>query len=299
MAGMPRVFAWSDLHADLPENMRRLRDLPRGAYQDATLLLAGDVSDDLAVLRQVLGLLREKFARVFFVPGNHELWVRRREAPDSLAKLRLVQALCAELGVETGPALVGARAGDPGDPGVWVVPLLAWYAQPEEGPDSLFLEKPGEDPTLRMWSDRYFTAWPALPGGATVAGHLLAANEPLRPPPDGAPVITLSHFLPRRDLILGSAAERAAAAARGLADPYPAFNFSRVAGSAGLERQLRRLGARVHVYGHQHRSRDRCLDGVRYVSHCLGYPRERQHGYLAGAAEAPAPVWGPGAPTAP
>ncbi len=31
----------------------------------------------------------------------------------------------------------------------------------------------------------------------------------------------------------------------------------------------------MHVYGHQHRNRHREEDGVVYVSHCLGYPKER------------------------
>ena len=35
---------------------------------------------------------------------------------------------------------------------------------------------------------------------------------------------------------------------------------------------------RCHVHGHQHRQRDRIIDGVRYVSHCLAYPSERQEG---------------------
>ena len=40
------------------------------------LLLAGDISDDLDVIRHSLATVRQAFQTVFYVPGNHELWVR-------------------------------------------------------------------------------------------------------------------------------------------------------------------------------------------------------------------------------
>ena len=59
-------------------------------------------------------------------------------------------------------------------------------------------------------------------------------------------------------------------------DPHPYFNFSRVAGDQRIENQIRRLKSGIHVYGHQHRNRDRTIAGVRYVSHCLGNKSERK-----------------------
>ena len=50
----------------------------------------------------------------------------------------------------------------------------------------------------------------------------------------------------------------------------------KVAGSPRLERQIRALGAQIHVFGHSHIARDVVLDGVRYVQQPLGYPRERR-----------------------
>ena len=279
-----RVFAVSDVHADHRENMTWLRALSAADYRDAALILAGDVSDDLAALDVALTCVRRKFAEVFFVPGNHELWIRRRECADSLAKFRRVLQLCDDVGVRTRPATVGRGA-----TAVWIIPLLSWYVRPEEGPDSLFVAKDGEDPTLAMWSDKYFTAWPPLNGSPTVAQHFLALNEPHLAATYDAPVISFSHFLPRRDLIFSTPAERRDVGVP-LRDPHPTFNFSRVAGCAGLETQIRRLGSLVHVYGHQHRNRDRVIDGVRYVSHCLGYPRERRDWYARGAAGGPTPI---------
>ncbi len=282
-----RVFALSDIHVDLRHNKAWLQALSAVDYTDATLILAGDVCDNLATLQEALACLKEKFAQVFFVPGNHELWVRQDEYPDSIAKFWQVLRLCDRLGVHTRPAKVGAtRHG----PGVWIVPLFSWYVQPEEGHGSLFVPKAGEDPSLQMWSDKYFTRWPVLTAGTKVADYFLSINEEHVAATYDAPVISFSHFVPRTDLIFSTPEERNRAAMR-LEDPHPRFNFSRVAGCVGIEEQIRRLGSTLHVYGHQHRNRDRLIDGVRYVSHCLGYPRERHQNYLRGPAHGPALIW--------
>jgi predicted phosphodiesterase len=262
-----RVFALSDLHVDYEANRLRLEALSRHEYRSDVLIVAGDVSDDLERLEATLTALRERFGRVFFVPGNHELWVRRRECADSFEKFVRLVDLCAAIDVSTRPQHVG------GDGGAWIVPLFSWYVKPEEGPDSLFIEKRGEDPSLSMWADNHFVRWPDQDVAPTPADRFLLLNEPFIERDFDAPVISFSHFLPRADLIRRTRGE-IERLGPGPRDRHPEFNFSRVAGSAGIERQIRRLGSRVHVYGHQHRDRTREIDGVRYVSRCLGYPKE-------------------------
>lgn len=271
-----RVLAWSDLHVDYADNARKVAAVAAEDHAGEVLLLPGDVTDDLTLLADVLAALAGSFEAVFFVPGNHELWVRRHEAADALTKLAATLDLCDRLGVHTGPRRIG---------GVWIVPLLSWYARPHESDDSLFTEKPGEDPRRVTWADDHFVRWP--PQVTSPAATLLERNHAaLRALPSSAsPVITCSHFLPRRELLFADpdATDRTR-------DRAPAFNFSRVAGTLELDGQVRRLGARLHVYGHQHRNRWRDLDGVTYVSHCLGYPNERGCGSGL-AADRPRPIW--------
>lgn len=71
-----RVFGFSDLHVDYKENYQWCDDLSSTEFKDDVLLLAGDLTNDLAKMRAVLAMLRPKFAEVFFVPGNHDVWVR-------------------------------------------------------------------------------------------------------------------------------------------------------------------------------------------------------------------------------
>ncbi len=262
-----RVFAWSDLHADYARNREQIAAAAGRGHRDDALLLAGDVSDSLDRLARTLEGLRERFAEVFFVPGNHEAWLRGGGFTDSQAKLDRIEALCGELGVRTQPARLGS-----GPAAVWIVPLASWYQKPEHGPDSLFVPKATEDPAQQMWADDVFVRWPDCDPGAA-AQRLLRGNEAHLQREYDAPVVSFSHFLPRREVMFRAPDEQGGAGPR-QPDRHPAFNFSRVAGTLGIERQLRALGSSVHVYGHQHRNRDRVLEGVRYVSHCLGYPGE-------------------------
>lgn len=251
-----RVFAVSDLHTDFPENLRVVERVPRGEFRDDALIVAGDVADAPEIIEATLALLCARFRRVFFVPGNHELWVRGSEG-SSVEKFHRVLELCEGLGVETRPARL---------PGVRVVPLFAWY-EPEF--DSY---GDAEDDQLDAWADFHFCRWPA--GLSSPCRHFLEMNEP-HLAEHGLPVISFSHFVPRRDLIPPARHLRF----RGL---------PRVAGCAGIEAQVRALGSAVHVFGHTHIDCDRVVEGVRYVQSALRYPRDR-----AGAGWTLKQVWGP------
>src|SRR4029079_4139321 len=112
-----RVFATSDLHTDYKENFLWLSELSNSAYRDDALIVAGDISDRLEVIRETLLLLRSKFRHLLFTPGNHELWVRNGEF-DSTEKFNQILQLCDELGVITKPLHLDD---------FWIVPLFSWY----------------------------------------------------------------------------------------------------------------------------------------------------------------------------
>lgn len=279
-----RILALSDIHVDHPPNRLRIEGLSRQDHRDAFLVLAGDVCHDLELFERTLAGLRERFRGVAFVPGNHDCWLRGGAHRDSAEKVEAVRERCRRVDVAVEPVRVGE-----GREAVWVVPLEGWYD------DSLYVRKPGEDPDFAGWADDHYVRWPSPPTGRTILDEILARNEPRIARRFDAPVVTFSHYLPRRDLIH----ELDRSFYRGRVDPRPEFNFSRVAGTAKLDEQLRRAGARVHVHGHQHRNRHRVADGVVYASRCLGYRRERQAGLVRGAEDGPLVVWERGEPAAP
>jgi predicted phosphodiesterase len=237
-----RIFAVSDLHTDFAENRRRLRQISSPSYLQDVLVVAGDIADDLRIIDWTLRKLRSQFSQVFYVPGNHELWVRGGER-DSIEKFRQALGLCDEIGIYTRPGKAGEN---------WIVPLFSWYA-----PD---YDRQGEADvsSLDGWADFYFCKWPV--GMGSVSEYFLNLNESRIKEYDGS-VITLSHFLPRRELL--PAVERLSF--KGL--PL-------VAGSLALDRQVRALNAVTHVFGHSHIDFDHVIEGIRYVHHAFDYPRE-------------------------
>jgi hypothetical protein len=161
-------------------------------------------------------------------------------------KLHHVRRLCSRLDIHTQPVKAG---------GCWIVPLFSWYDL-----DSIAAAI-AEHPELEGWADFYWCRWPQSVG-SSVADFFLQMNEPHIKAYD-LPVITFSHFVPRRDLL-----------------PEPNFlrfkGLYKVAICHELDKQIRRLDARAHVFGHTHIYCDRVIDGVRYVQNHLRYPRDRQ-----------------------
>jgi hypothetical protein len=232
-----RVFATSDLHTDYKENFRWLAELSDRAYRDDALIVAGDVSDRLEVIRETLLLLRSKFRHLLFTPGNHELWVRNVEF-DSIEKLRQILELCDELGVVTKPLHLDD---------LWIVPLFSWYD--------------GEyDPEMQAWADFHFCKWPDE--APPLPDYFLRLNEPHLKSYEGH-VITFSHFIPRAELLPPK--------------EYMRFSWlPHVSICKALDAQIRRLASRVHVCGHTHTTFDTVIDDVRYVQNAVRYPKERR-----------------------
>lgn len=297
---LKRLWSISDVHVDYKENWEHLQQLSDTQYQQDLLILAGDATDDLDKLAQLFVCLASKFETVSFVPGNHELWLRSSEAINrieskplignqaksavntSVDKFHAICALAEQHSVTTRPIRFGHDS-----QGVWVVPLFSWYDGPDQSEHSLYLEKKGvEDRTAEMWSDFHLTKWPATitQGKISPSEFFSSLNHSVCAQTFDAPVVSFSHFLPRQELMLSTKAERAAADLN-YVDPHPEFNFSHVAGSVRIEKQLRSLGSKLHIYGHQHRNRFREIEGVTYVSHCMGYPKERARGFVKGRGE--------------
>lgn len=291
---MSRVFAISDLHVDFSGNMSKMLALSDYDYIDDVLIIAGDVSDSLERLEVLLAAMSKKFYKVLFTVGNHELWLRNSGYADSLEKFRAVLDLCDALGVQTQPYQYEGRSSS-----VWLVPLFSWYQLPEGGQDTLFIPKTGESWAQCGWMDTVLCRWPDDFAERLIspADYFLSLNEAVLSASYTAPIISFSHFLPRRELIFSDTAmaKRYADGQQLIplyeGDPHPLFNFSRVAGCQTLDEQVRQLQSKVHIYGHQHRNRCRRIDNVTYVSHCLGNIKEQR---ALAYSEEPLCIWDDG-----
>jgi 3',5'-cyclic AMP phosphodiesterase CpdA len=96
-----RLLAIADLHLAIPRNRHALRALP--AHPADWLIIAGDVCEDAKLFGEALAWLASRFARVIWVPGNHELWLIDRDAvaSSSVRKYAVLVDVARRLGVVT------------------------------------------------------------------------------------------------------------------------------------------------------------------------------------------------------
>ena len=103
MAGdEPRLLAVSDLHVGYPVN-RTIADRIRPVSAGDWLILAGDIGEQAADIESALTTFSQRFAKVIWVPGNHELWTHGRD-PVRLRgeeRYRHLVGVCGQLGVLT------------------------------------------------------------------------------------------------------------------------------------------------------------------------------------------------------
>ena len=240
-----RVFAVSDIHVDYKENLAWILSLDNKEYANDILILAGDVTDKMSLLKQVLVSLAASFKAVMFVPGNHELWVQENDFDCSLDKFEAIAELCKSCGVHSDVFELLE---------ISFVPLFSWY-------DFSFGE-PGRH-LRRAWRDFRACSWPEyLPESQDVTEHFLKLNIS-KLSIINKTVISFSHFLPRIDVMPAGI-------------PIKRRNVYPVLGSEGLGMQVKNLSPTIHVYGHSHVNQDIELDGIRYVNNAFAYPSESQ-----------------------
>ncbi|KAG6426107.1 hypothetical protein SASPL_110322 [Salvia splendens] len=269
-----RVYVVSDLHTDYSENMSWLSSLLSHNDRQSVLLVAGDVAETHKNFVVSMSILRDKFDRVFFVPGNHDLWLRREKTDylSSLDKLDKLLEACEQLGVETKPSMVD---------GVGIIPLYSWYHESfDEERDItgiripslamvIYFLSPSKDlsslsnPTeIKLSEDVLYV---------TLHGSGLASFSRL--------CTTHCHWKVDMMLLVCSIGMQELCPEKRMLF-YP--NLPKVIGSTYLEKRIRAIhGAdrqlpACHVFGHTHFCWDAVLEGIRYVQAPLAYPRERK-----------------------
>ncbi|WPB89021.1 metallophosphoesterase family protein [Streptomyces malaysiensis] len=254
------LLAISDLHVAYPEN-RAIVERLRPGSDDDWLIVAGDVGEVFSEIEEVLGLLSERFAKVIWSPGNHELWTHPKDPLEvrGVARYEALVEMCRAKGIVTpeDPYPLWEGIGGP----LVIAPLFLLY-----------------DYTFR------------LDGLATKEAALAHAHE-------AGVVCTDEHFLhpdpyPTRDAwCRARVAETEARLAA--VDPelrtvlinhwpmtrlptrvlrYP--DFALWCGTELTADWHVRFRAETVVYGHLHIPRTTVEDGVKFQEVSVGYPRE-------------------------
>lgn len=255
-----KLLAVSDLHVVYDENRTLVEEL-RPASDDDWLIVAGDVAEKYADVAWALRLLSDRFAKVIWAPGNHELWTHPQDPCDLRGEKRYLHLveLCRGLGIATpeDPYPVWRGAGGP----VAVAPLFVLYDYSFRAPGATTTEE-----SLRLahkagvvCSDEYFLHPDPFAGrDAWCWSRVEETERRLSAVDPSLRTVLVNHFPLVRD-------------------PTRVLHYPEFAQWCGTELTADwhvRFRAAAVVYGHLHIPRVTRHDGVRFEEVSIGYPRE-------------------------
>ncbi|MER5433618.1 metallophosphoesterase [Streptomyces sp. NPDC002588] len=258
--GAGRLLAISDLHISYPENRALVERMAPETDED-WLLVAGDVSENVADIRWALKTLASRFRKVVWAPGNHELWTHPKDAVTlrGVARYEHLVEVCRDLGVVTPEDPYPVWEG-PGGP-VAVAPLFLLYdysflpagcATKAEGLayaegtgivcNDEYLLHPDPYPTREAWC----------------RARVAETERRLAELPAGLPVVPVNHYPLHRHPM----------------DVLWHPEFAMWCGTGLTADWHRRFPVAAMVYGHLHIPRTTWHEGVRFEEVSVGYPRE-------------------------
>lgn len=258
MAGS--LFAVSDIHASYTEN-RRLIDGLRSESGDDWLIVAGDVGATFGEVEEVLQLLRQRYAKVIWVPGNHDLWTHDHD-PVQLrgeARYHALVRMCQDNDILTPEDEFAVWSGPSG--AVTIAPLFQLYDYSWRAPGTA-TKKDSIDYAYRT--------------GVVCIDELMLHPDPY-PDRESWCDARLKES-ERRLSALGSEVKTVLVSHWPLVRaPTRVLRFPEFAQWCGTSRTADwhiRFRAEVTVYGHLHIPRTTHYDGVRFEEVSLGYPGE-------------------------
>lgn len=227
---------------------------------DDWLIVAGDVADDHAAVEWALSLLAKRYARVVWVPGNHELLTYGDDPLRGERRYRHLVELCRRIGVLTPEDPFPLWEGD-GGPAL-LAPLFLLYdysfGRNVAATKAEALRRAHEAGVVCV--DEYLLHPDPFPSReAWCAARLADAERRLAAADPALPTVLINHF-PLLE-----------APTKVLRHP----EFAQWCGTVATADWHRRFRAAVAVYGHLHIPRTTWHDGVRFEEVSLGYPRER------------------------
>lgn len=251
-----RLWAISDLHLGNAGNRAALDSVPR--FGDDWLILAGDVAERRSIIARAFEVFRDRFARVIWVPGNHELWTLAPSTLRGVDRYHALVELARSHGVDTpeDPFPVWTGAGGP----IVVAPLFLLYDysfRPEHVDSDSVLDWAMEEEVLctdefLLHPDPYPTrqAW--------CAARCAYTESRLEAVEAGLPTVLINHWPLREDLVRIPRVPR----------------FSPWCGTRSSEDYQVRFRARAVVSGHLHVRNTDIRDDTVFEEVSLGYPRQ-------------------------
>lgn len=258
LAARMRLLAISDLHVGHPANRGALTQI--GSYPEDWLIVGGDVGETVEHLEVALDALQPRFAKLLWVPGNHELYTTPKD-PCQLrgqARYQHLVEICRGRGVLTPEDPWPVWPGE-GPPRI-LAPLFLLYDYsfaPDDVDPGDAIRWAREDGIVSA-DERYLHPDPYPSRQAWCAARLAHTQERLHAEvPPTHRLILINHWPLRRDLVRLFRIPR----------------FIPWCGTRQTEDWHLRYPVDVVVSGHLHMRATDWRHGVRFEEVALGYPR--------------------------
>lgn len=260
-----RLLGLSDLHVHHPGQAAALAAIPE--HPDDWLIVAGDVTERPDALHATLAALVRSFARVVWVPGNHELWTVGDDASRGLARYQRMVDAARRAGAHT-PEDGWIRWPGAGPERV-IVPLflLYDYTFAPDGMDAAAAVAWAAEDGIRAVDELLLHPDPFPTRAAWCDDRLTRAEALLATVPTSARTLLVNHWPLRRDLVRIPRVPR----------------YLPWCGTRRTEDWHLRWRADLVVSGHLHVRATDWRDGTRFEEVSLGYPRQWDASRGAGA----------------
>ena len=259
----PSLLATSDLHVTHKGNAQMLERIQPSADGD-WLIVAGDIAETSSAIEETLKRLADRFEKVIWTPGNHELWT----VPDDpvqargVARYEYLVERCRSLGVVTPEDEYPIWRTAAGESFV-VAPLFLLYDYSFRLPEHDTIEQGlayAHEQGLVFTDEILLHPDPYPSRQDWCAARVEATEQRLAALPGDMKTVLITHFPLHRG-------------------PTRMLRHPHLAMWCGTERTADwhlRFRAEVAVYGHLHIPVTLEFDGVRFEEVSLGYPREWQ-----------------------
>jgi 3',5'-cyclic AMP phosphodiesterase CpdA len=253
-----KLYAISDLHLGYEANRHALSDIV--SHPADWLILAGDVGETKAHLELAFKELQPRFAKLVWVPGNHELWTLPSSSDSTRGRFKYEELIeiCRSYGVLTpeDPYAIVTIAGIK----VRIAPLFLLYDysfRPIDIPISQAIDWARET-GIECADEALLHPDPYVDIAEWCRDRCKVTELRLQEYRNDLPTVLINHFPMRQDLAVLPRIPR----------------FSIWCGTRRTDDWHIRFNAAVVVSGHLHIRSTSYRDGVRFEEVSLGYPRQ-------------------------
>jgi predicted phosphodiesterase len=252
------LYAISDLHLANTVNQKALLELPD--YGNDWLILAGDIGELEEHLTFALSVLKSKFSKIIWTPGNHDLWtfLQNGHRFNGVEKYNRLVSICRENDVVTPEDEYPLYNNQ--NRNYYLVPMLTLYDYSFKPNDV----KRGKELDWALESgvicadEELLNPYPYRSVSDWCHARCLYTEKRLMALPDDVPLIVINHYPLLKEI--------------GRIFTYPRFSIW--CGTTLTEEWINRFNIQVVIYGHLHIRSSKIINGVRHEEVSLGYSRD-------------------------